>query len=179
MASKPRVLAPRPWPNPWHGSKNSTHHIIHQHRLARAKLNLPTYTSKTLSAPAKFSNYLHKTKAEHIPKNIKKAHTQLDNDVRNPKIIPTKLPFLTQIAAHFTKANTTPSIEPHAFIDLTKPLTKAAPQNAQGNPPHILRPQIIHHEAATYPLTRIQQTVYHQHRTIKQLHNTRINPVKH
>jgi hypothetical protein len=178
VASKPRVLAPRPRPNLWHGSHNSTHHGIHQLRLARAKLNLPTLTTKLRAAPTKCPNYSHKTNAKHTPSNIKKAYTQLDNEEKTT-IISTKFPFPTQIAAHFPKTNTSRSNELAAHTDSTKPLTKAAPQNAQGTPPHTLPRQTIQHDAATKPLTLLQQTTYHQHRIIKLQHNTRIKQSKH
>jgi len=51
VVSKLWVLAPRPRPNLWHGSMNSTHHIIHQHRLARVMLTVPKDTVKTRVAP--------------------------------------------------------------------------------------------------------------------------------
>ena len=59
VASKPRVLAPRPRPNPWHGSKNSTHHNIHQHRLARATLTLPKYITELRAIPNKTNTHPH------------------------------------------------------------------------------------------------------------------------
>ena len=65
VASNPRVLAPIPWPNLWLRVKISFHHNIHQLRLARAKLNLPTHTIKPRSTATKLTNYLNKTNANN------------------------------------------------------------------------------------------------------------------
>ena len=121
----------------------SIHHNIHQHRLARAKLNLPTHIIKPRSTPTKLTNYLNKTNANKFRINSRIADIRLHTDVRKRQITSSHVLFPTQFAAHFSKSHITCPTEPLALIKPAKPFSKQPPQTHQGIPPHSSRLQSI------------------------------------
>jgi hypothetical protein len=108
---------------------NSTHHnILQYNRLALATLTLTKDTAKTCAAPKRTPNNPYKITTKY--------ETKRDTYAMKTEISPTKLPFLTQIAAHVPNAYTTRPAEPLTSIEPTKLMSKSASQDAQGTSSH-------------------------------------------
>ena len=106
---------------------------------------------------------LHLNKIPNNPYKITaKYDTKRDTSAIETEIFPTKLPFLTHIAAHFPNPYTIRPAEPLTSIEPTKLMLKAASQTAQGASSHSKRSQIRHHGVLqSHNLTRHS---IHQHR---------------